>query len=361
MQDQLRSLQQYQRAFESQAEKGVLSFVRGGSADEIALENNRSSFERLKLLPRMLRGVHSPELDVTLFGDKLSAPILLAPSAYHGLLSEEGELDTLNAANQFGSIMVQSMFSSIAHADVVKHKNNSIWLQMYLLKDRGVNSAFLALAKTLQYDALVLTVDAPIYAKKEREAGEPLRFPDSAKFEHLERLGIPVNECIRTKKHLSTLLDPSISWKDLEWVMSHTDLPIILKGVLDPRDTALAMRYPQVKGVIVSNHGGRQLDAAPAGIEVLQMHKEITQDTIKLFVDGGVMRGSDIFKAVALGANAVLVGRPVLWGLFAAGSSGVFDVLDILRKELLETMTLAGCHCLADINSDYIFNNGRAL
>ena len=176
----------------------------------------------------------------------------------------------LEATNQFNTIMILSMFSSVDHVLVAKKKKNPVWLQMYFLQDRDINKNFIKLAKENHFDALVLTVDAPVYGKKEREQAQPLKFPKNTCFAHLEKIGIPINECLKTKKHLSTLLDHQISWSDIEWLAQETELPIILKGILDPKDTEIALTFPNIKGIIVSNHGGRQLDSSISAMEVIR-------------------------------------------------------------------------------------------
>ena len=332
----------------------VFSFIDGGSLDEFALRRNRKSFCDLAILPRVLRGLDKVFTEVDLFDHKISTPLLIAPTAYQGLLSTNGELDMLEAANRFNTTMILSMFSSVPHELLAQNKKNPIWLQMYFLQDREINKNFIQLAKDNHFDALVITVDTPVYAKKEREQTQPFKFPDHLSFAHLEKLGIPINECLKTKRHLSTLLDHKISWDDLDWLATETKLPIILKGILDPRDTEIALSYPNVKGIIISNHGGRQLDSSIAPLDVMSEHKEIVQNKIKLFLDGGITRGSDIFKALALGADATLIGRSALWPLSVNGSNGVFEVLTILQQELVETMILCGCSSIKEISPEFL-------
>ncbi|MBA2655833.1 MAG: alpha-hydroxy-acid oxidizing protein [Tatlockia sp.] len=337
----------------------IFSFIDGGSLDELAIKRNRKSFNDLAILPRVLRGLDEISTETNLFNHQISAPLLIAPTAYQGLLSPNGELDMLEAANQFNTIMIVSMFSSVAHELLAKYKKNPVWLQMYFLKDRTINKNYLKLAKENNFEAIVITVDTPVYAKKEREQAQPLKFPENLSFTHLEKLGIPINECLKTKKHLSTLLDHRISWSDLDWLAQETDLPIILKGILDPRDTEIALTYSNIKGVIISNHGGRQLDSSISSLEVMQEHKKIAQGKIKLYLDGGVTRGSDIFKAIALGADASLIGRSALWPLSVGGSAGVFQALSILKLELIETMILCGCSNIKEISSDFLADKGK--
>lgn len=336
----------------------VFAFIDGGSLDELALERNLQSFKDCLLMPRVLCGVKEVSTQITLLGHAHSAPILIAPVAYQQLWSKHGELDTLGAANQFNTTMIFSMFSSIDYVSVAKHKTSPVWAQMYLLKDRAVNENYVRLVESLGFDALVLTVDAPVYGKRERERANPLTFPMDANFSHLKDIGIDFDACLKTKKHLSTLLDESISWNDLDWLCSITKLPIILKGIIDPRDTSIALNYPNVKGIVISNHGGRQLDSSCAPLNVIQAHKQIVGDKALLLLDGGIMRGSDIFKAMAMGADATLIGRAAMWPLAVGGKDGLLHALSILQSELIDTMILCGCSDVSAIRSDFLANEG---
>lgn len=332
----------------------VFAFVDSGSGEEQALARNIQCFEQLKLLPRVLRGLTNVSTEVKIDNFTASAPLLIAPAAYHSLLSQQGELDMLRAVNQFNTIMIVSMFSTIDHRLIAAEKKVPVWLQLYLLKDRAINRNILQLAQECQFEALVLTVDAPVYATRGRERAQPLTFPKHITWDHLEALGIPVTESAKTKRHLSQLLDPSISWADVEWLAENSNIPVILKGIMDPRDTEIALRYPNVKGIVVSNHGGRQLDSSLSALEVMKQHRLVAGNKIKLFLDGGVRRGSDVFKAVALGADAALIGRTALWALTVGGSAGVVKLLSQIKNELHETMTLCGCSTVHDICSEYL-------
>lgn len=332
----------------------VYAFISSGSFDELAIKRNREALDAIALLPRVLTGLKSVSTSTTVFDHNIDLPVIIAPAAYQCLLSENGELDMLSATEASNTIMILSMFSSTDYALVTKHKKSPVWMQMYLLKDRAINEAFLAEAEMLNYDAIVLTVDAPVYAKKDKERATPLKLPEHIKFDHLKKIGIPIDECRQGKRHLSTLLDPSISWSDVEWIASKTKLPIILKGIIDPRDSQIAIQHPSVQGLIISNHGGRQLDSCVSAIEVLQAHKQIVGDRLPVFMDGSITRGSDVFKALALGSDAVLMGRTALWALTTAGSSGVQKALEIIKSELSEVMTLCGCSSISDISSEYI-------
>lgn len=334
----------------------IFSFIDSGSHDELALQRNRKIFDNILISPRILMGLEDICTEVELFNHKIDFPLLIAPAAYQKLLSKEGELDMLKAAEAFNTIFIVSMFSSVDYELIAQNKKKPVWLQMYFLKDREINKKFIHLANKLNFEALVVTVDAPIYGKKERERANPIKFPANLSFPHLKKLGIFFEDYLKNKRHFSSLLDQSIHWKDIAWLAENTDLPIILKGVIDPRDTEIALTYPNVKGIIISNHGGRQLDSSYAPIEVIHEHKKIVNDKVKLFLDGGIARGSDIFKALALGADATLIGRTALWALSVAGSEGVFHALSILKNELIEIMTLSGCSNIKNITKEFISN-----
>lgn len=332
----------------------VFAFIEGGSFDELTLRRNAQKIRELLILPRMLRLNKNISTQSRVFGENLSSPIIIAPTAYQCLVHEEGELATLEAANHVNTIFTVGMFSSVDYRILAEHAKVPLWFQMYLLKDRAANERLLKHVENLGYRAIVLTVDAPVYGGREREKQNPLKFPEHINFSHLKELGIDLDLNIKTTNHFASLLDSCIGWDDVEWISKITSLPIILKGILDPRDTEIALRFPQIKGVIISNHGGRQLDSTLSPLEVIEEHRRLVKNKISLFLDGAISRGSDIFKSIALGADAVLVGRSVLWGLAAGGRQGVESVLQTLHHELINVMALSGCSTLQDISRDFV-------
>lgn len=332
----------------------VFSFITSGSLDELTLKRNKNKFNEFLIEPRVLCGIKKTSTEVNVLGAKLNAPFIIAPTAYQKLLSLNGELDMLEAINQFNIIYTVGMFSTIDYEVLAQKSKNSLWIQMYLLKDRSVNQELIRVAERANFKAIMLTVDTPVYAKRESEIATPLQLPKDISFEHLSNIGIPFKKYINTKKHFSELLDPVISWKDIEWLAKQTKLPIILKGILSPKDTKIALEYNSVKGIVISNHGGRQLDSTLSPIEIIHKHHEIVEDKIALMLDGGIGRGQDIFKSLALGANCVLLGRSMLWPLAVGGAQGVLHALRILQEELTEVMILSGCSNIAEINSSYI-------
>lgn len=332
----------------------VFAFICGGSLEERTLARNRAKLDEVLILPRILKALNDVSTQVNILGHKLKAPVLIAPTAFQKLLSPSGELDMLEAVNQFNTIMIASMFSSVDYAKLAKRATNPIWLQMYLLKERAINKDLIFLAEELGFSALVITVDTPVYATRAREKAKPLSLSGVIDFQHLNQIGIPVEKCLNTKGHFSQLLDSNIGWQDIEWIAGETELPIILKGILNIEDIKIALTYPMVKGVIISNHGGRQLDSTFSAIELIQEHRQVVGDKLTLFLDGGILRGSDVFKALALGADAALIGRQPLWALSVGGSMGVLQLLNTLQSELWEIMTLTGCGSVRDITSDFV-------
>ncbi|MBX9977760.1 MAG: alpha-hydroxy-acid oxidizing protein [Alphaproteobacteria bacterium] len=335
----------------------LFHFIDGGSCDEHTLKRNSAATHRLLILPRILQCTKNITTTVPLFEDTIAAPLLIAPTAYQRLLHHDGELATLNAANRFNTIFIVSMFSSTDYGEIAANAKMPLWLQMYLLKDRKPNLRLIRRAEELGYKALVLTVDAPVYGKREREMTSPLQFPNHINFSHINDLGIPFDDCPHSTAHFANLIDPAIGWQDVEWLATVTDLPIILKGVLDPRDTAIALTHPNVKGIIVSNHGGRQLDETVSAFDVMEDHRGVAGKKLMLFLDGGISRGSDIFKAIALGADAALIGRASLWALAVRGSDGVLRALTLLQEELQNVMALTGCSQIKDITRDFIWKD----
>lgn len=339
--------------------QSVSHFINGGAGLEKALSRNKKSFDKINLSPRVLRGLKNVNTELKLFNYKQSTPLLLAPAAYQALLSHGGELDMADAINRINATMIVSLFSSKPHKEIAQKINGPLWLQLYLLKDKAINQTILEKATEWGVKALVLTVDAPVYATRYKEKTTPLTFPKHIDFSHLEELGIPVSASLKSKMHLSQLLDSSLSWDDISWLAENSNLPIILKGVMDPRDSKIALEFPNIKGIVVSNHGGRQLDCALSPIEVIEKHRQQVGNKLKLFLDGAIDCGSDVFKSIALGADAVLIGRAALWALALGGSDNVYKLLNQITNELKETMTLCGCNNLEEISSDFIIKGEK--
>jgi len=308
----------------------VYDYYAGGAGNEWTLAENRRAYEDLTLRPRVLRAVGKTDTSSTVLGTPVSAPILVAPWAYQRMAHPEGEVATARAAASAGTIMVVSTTALDLLEDVAAATDAPKWWQLYLFDDRGASEAMLARVVSSGYRAICLTVDLPVVGLRHRDTRHGFVMP----------IGLEEDELT---------YDPNVTWDDLAWVRERTPgLPLLVKGILTAEDAVLA-RDAGVDGIVVSNHGGRQLDSSPATITVLPEILEAVGNAVPVLVDGGIRSGADALKALALGAQAVLVGRPCAWGLAAAGEEGVADVLRILVEELRNAMALTGCPTVGKI------------
>lgn len=337
----------------------ALDYYASGAWDEITLRDNRAAFERYKLRPRMLVDVSQRDLSTKILGQTLPLPILIAPMAFQCLAHPEGEIATAKAAAKLGSTMVLSTLATKSIEEVASafQQQNSLWFQLYVHRDRGLTKALVERAYKAGYQALCLTVDAPVLGKRERDTRNQFVLPPGMELANLTTLS---DLEIAYKPGESGLfayfleqLNPALTWKDLEWLQSLSPLPLVVKGILRGDDAVRAVECG-AKAVIVSNHGGRQLDSAIASIDALTEIVAAVRDKADVLVDGGIRRGTDILKALALGAKAVLLGRPILWGLAVGGEAGVQHVIELLRDELDIAMALSGCAKLPDIDPSLI-------
>jgi 4-hydroxymandelate oxidase len=337
----------------------TFDYVAGGADGECTLRQNRAAWERFELLPRMLRGVADRCLARDVLGTRVSFPVLVSPMAFHGLCHTDGELGTARAVAAAGTIFIASTLSnhdieSIATAAGVPHR---CWFQLYVYRDRGLTRALVERATAAGCGAICLTIDTPLAGNRERDRRNRFRLPETLALGNLPAAHSALHASASSASSVSTYigahLDPSLTWADVEWVRSITPLPVVLKGVLHPGDARLAVEHG-AGAVIVSNHGGRQLDGTPSPIVVLERVVAAVAGRAEVLLDGGVRRGTDVLKALALGARAVLVGRPVLWGLTLGGSDGVREVLEHLRGELDLAMALAGTRTLDEIARDLV-------
>lgn len=333
------------------------AYFSGGAGDEITLRANPSAWQALPLQPRVLRRLAGGHTRTTLLGRPLAHPILLAPIALQRLAHIDGELATAYAAAALGAGMVLSTQSStpleaVAQAFLGDAGRGPLWFQLYLQHDRGFTRALVQRAEAAGYEALVLTVDAPVSGIRDRERRTGFQLPPGIRAVHLE--GLAPRPVVPLRAGQSALFDDLLhhapTWDDVQWLQSITRLPVLLKGILHPADAQQAAALG-VAGLIVSNHGGRTLDTTLATAQALPAVVQAVQGRLPVLVDGGIRRGSDVFKALALGASAVLVGRPAIYGLAHAGAAGVAHVLRLLRDELEATMALMGCATLAEIPS----------
>jgi 4-hydroxymandelate oxidase len=337
--------------------RSAFDYFAGGAGDELTLAENRRAFERLSLRPRVLINVATIDCSTHLFGEPLSFPVLLAPTALNRLGHADGELAAARAAGAAGVAMAVSTTASATIEEVAEAASGPLWFQLYVYRDRRVTEDLLRRAEAAGYRAIVLTVDMPRMGRRERDLRNRFTLPPGVRIRNLEASGRPDAAAWGADssflEYVHNLLDPTLTWESVHWLKSLTRLPLLIKGILSPDDAARAIDAG-ADGVIVSNHGGRQLDGAVATIDALPDIAARAGGRVPLLVDGGVRRGTDVLKAIALGASAVLVGRPYLWGLAAAGEAGVRRVLDLLRAEFELAMTLCGCPTVRDISKDLV-------
>lgn len=337
--------------------KMAYDYYVSGANDQITLRENRAAFDRIQLLPRVMVDVSRIDMSTSLFGVPLSVPFMIAPTAFQRMAHPEGELATARAARAQGVPMCVSTIASTTLEDVAAAAPAVRWFQVYVYKDREITRRLVARAEAAGYQALALTVDTPKFGRRYADVRNGFHLPPGitvANFADagLEQLGTASGES-GLAAYSASLFDPSLTWRDVEWLQSITALPVLVKGIMRPDDAQKAIDHG-ARGIIVSNHGGRQLDTVPATIGVLPSIARVVNGSVPLLLDGGIRRGTDIVKALALGAQAVLVGRPVLWGLSIGGQAGVEKVLAILREELELAMMLAGMPTLADIDSSFL-------
>ena len=342
------------------------AYFSGGAADEITLRANRTAWSDLSLWPRVLRPLAGGHTRVNLLGRTLEHPILLAPIAFQRLAHPDGELAMAYAAAALGAGLVLSTQASVsleAVAQAVRPApgRGPLWFQLYLQHDRGFTPALVQRAESAGYEALVLTVDAPSSGVRDRERRAGFRLPPGVGQVNLTGLQVPAPSALSPGQSalFDGLLHHAPTWDDIAWLQSITRLPVLLKGVLHPADARQAVSVGAA-GLIVSNHGGRTLDTAPATATALPRVVQAVGGAVPVLVDGGIRRGTDVFKAMALGASAVLVGRPAVWGLANAGAAGVAHVLRLLRDELEVAMALTGCATLAEATPALLDGQGGA-
>jgi 4-hydroxymandelate oxidase len=346
----------YARAARGKLGDGVRDYFEGGALDEITLRENTAGWERLKLYYRVLAGVGPRQLETTVLGQKISMPIVVAPTAFHKLACDEGEIAMARAAKAAGTLFILSSLSNTAMEKVFAEAGSPRWFQLYIYKDCEITRELVQRAEAAGAEAIVLTVDAPGLGTRERDARNSFRLPDGLAVENLAPLGkgtMPVVEGSGLAAYVRENFKSDLGFDDLDWLCGATRLPVVVKGMCRGDDARRAAEHG-AKAVVVSNHGGRQLDTAPATCEVLPHVVEAAGDLCEVYVDGGIRRGSDVLKAIALGARAVLVGRPILWGLTVAGENGAAAVLEILRRELDEAMLLCGCTTIREIDDSLL-------
>ncbi|MFT3996123.1 MAG: alpha-hydroxy acid oxidase [Asticcacaulis sp.] len=328
-------------------------YLDSGAGDEISLRRNREAFEAILLRGRVLGSVAGGHTRLSLLGHVYEHPILLAPIAYQKLFHPDGEVASALGAAVTQTLMVLSTLSATPMETVAEAHNTALWFQLYLQKDRAVSLELIRRAERAGYRALVVTVDAAMAGVRNREQRAGFRLPDGVSAVHLEGLSAPPSVGAGQSLVFDGLMKAAPTWDDIAWVIEESRLPVVLKGVLDPDDADHACRLGAA-GIVVSNHGGRVLDTLPAPIEVLPEIAAAVGGRGPVLLDGGIRRGSDVFKALALGASAVLIGRPYIQALAAAGPLGVAHAIRTLREELEIVMALSGTPTLDRISGEHI-------
>jgi 4-hydroxymandelate oxidase len=349
------SLSDYERQAESKLDSKAWAYFSGGGADEITQRWNRERLDRLSLMPRVLRGGPGCHTRLRLFGRDYAHPIFVAPLAHQKMAHVEGEIATAGGAGAQEAGMVLSMQASVSMEDAARASPTCRWFQLYFQPLREATLKLIGRAEAAGFELLMVTVDAPVNGVRNREHRAGFQWTGDAIPDNLK--GLPTAPVKPLPEGASTVFDHFMAvaptWDDVAWLRGQTKLPIVLKGILSADDAEHAIALG-VDGIAVSNHGGRTLDTLPATVDVMSEMAGVVDGRIPLLFDGGVRRGTDVLKALALGASAVMVGRPIIYGLSVAGALGVSHVLRILRDEFEIAMALTGCRTLVDVGPHLI-------
>jgi 4-hydroxymandelate oxidase len=357
--DRIVAVDEFESVARSKLTIMAYEYLASGAADEVTLHENRRAFDRIRLLPRHFVDVSRIDTTFSLFGSRHPFPILLAPTGYHKLFHPDGELETVRGAKASEATLVASIFSTVAFEEMCAASDRQLWFQLYLNPDRAVTKDLVQRVVAAGCGALCLTVDSPVNQVRDRERRAGFMLPDGIERANLSNLGSTIASAAHrpTGRNIYTAVRTADAiWKDLEWLRSLISVPLLVKGVVHPDDAAMALDCG-CDGLIVSNHGGRVLDSVPAAIDLLALIVDRVEHRAPVLVDGGIRRGTDIYKALAKGAAAVLIGRPYLFGLAAAGAAGVARVVEILRTELEMAMGLMGRPALSAIGSDSLWRS----
>ena len=340
----------YAEAAQQRLDPGPYGYVVGGAGDEHTLRANAAAYARWELRPRVLVDVGNVTTATTVLGTEVAMPLLVAPTAFQRLCHPEGELAMARAAARAGTVLSLSTLSSVTPAELEAAAPGAPkWFQLYWSRDRGFTEELVQATVEAGFTALMLTVDLPIAGRRERDARAGFVLPD-----HLPLPNIPL--ALRREDFHSALgavVDDTLTWRDLEWLRSVCPLPLAVKGILTSEDAVLAAEHGAA-AVVVSNHGGRQLDGVPAALDALPEVVETVGERVEVLVDGGIRRGTDVLKALALGAKAALTGRAALWGLAAEGEEGAARVLELLREELESGLKLLGCTSPVEVTRAHV-------
>ncbi|HET6843073.1 MAG TPA: alpha-hydroxy acid oxidase [Candidatus Angelobacter sp.] len=331
----------------------AMAYVCGGAADELTLRANSEDWKHIRLMPQALVDVSKIDLRTQILGQSFELPILLAPTAFHRLCHTEAELATIAGANEASVGLVLSSFSTEPVEAVGALAKQPLWFQLYAQEDKELTRQMIERAHAAGCQAVCITVDTPVLGARHRETRARFQLPPDCKLPNLN-LGAVTHRPVRGAIY-SELLNPKLNWKDVEWVSSVSKVPVLLKGIMNPADAVRAAEAG-VAGIIISNHGARNLDTQPSTAAALPRIAEKVNGRLPLLVDGGIRRGTDVLKAIAMGAQAVLIGRPYLYALSIAGAAGVARVIEILRTELMMAMALTGRRSIAEIDRSVLWD-----
>ncbi|KDO78203.1 hypothetical protein CISIN_1g015722mg [Citrus sinensis] len=353
---EITNVMEYEALAKEKLPKMVYDYYASGAEDQWTLQENRNAFSRILFRPRILRDVSKIDMTTTVLGFNISMPIMIAPTAFQKMAHPEGECATARAASAAGTIMTLSSWATSSVEEVSSTGPGIRFFQLYVTKHRNVDAQLVKRAERAGFKAIALTVDTPRLGRREADIKNRFVLPPHLTLKNYE--GLYIGKMDKTDdsglaSYVANQIDRSLNWKDVKWLQTITSLPILVKGVLTAEDASLAIQYGAA-GIIVSNHGARQLDYVPATVMALEEVVQAAKGRVPVFLDGGVRRGTDVFKALALGASGVFVGRPVPFSLAVDGEAGVRKVLQMLRDEFELTMALSGCRSLKEITRNHI-------
>ncbi|XP_051219912.1 glycolate oxidase 3 [Lolium perenne] len=357
------NVSEYEKLAREKLPKMVYDYYASGAEDQWTLRENREAFSRILFRPRVLIDVSHIDIATKILGFDISMPIMIAPSAMHKMAHPEGELATARAAASAGTIMTLSTLATSSVEEVNSVGPGIRFFQLYVFKDRNLVRQLVKRAETAGFKAIVLTVDTPILGRREADIKNRFILPPHLVLKNFEALDLGTMDKTDDSglaSYVAGQFDRSLCWEDVKWLQTITPLPILVKGVMTAEDTRLAIENGAA-GIIVSNHGARQLDYVPATISCLEEVVTEAKGRLPVFLDGGVRRGTDVFKALALGAAGVFIGRPVLYSLAVDGEAGVRKMLQMLRDELELAMALGGCASLRDITRAHVVTDGDRI
>ncbi|TMW62257.1 hypothetical protein Poli38472_009750 [Pythium oligandrum] len=340
--------------------KNAYDYYASGADEMVSLRENREAFKRLVLRPRVLRDVSNMSIRTTVLGQEITSPVCIAPTAMQRMAHPDGEIASTRASGKTGNCYILSTLSTTSLEDVAEANPSGLrWYQLYVFKDRDITLQLVRRAEKAGYKAIVLTVDTPLLGHREADVRNHFSLPGHLQLANFAKVGGDHAHGVKglgdsgLAQYVSSLFDLTLNWEDVKWLKSITKLPVVVKGVLTAEDAAIAVEMG-CEAILVSNHGARQLDGVSATIDALPEIVAAVKGRAEVYLDGGIRRGTDVFKALALGARAVFIGRPVLWGLAHSGEAGVLNVLKILDAELKHAMLFAGTARLADVSPQYI-------